>query len=73
MVQRNCLRVGQFWALLANLEALTVNAVPIVSSLPLATYTKKDVIETRIGAHVQMREKQTELIRAVRRRSVSML
>ena len=50
-----------------------MNAVPIVSSLPLATYTKKDVIETRIGAHVQMREKQTELIRAVRRESVSML
>ena len=42
-----------------------MNAVPIVSSLPCATYAKKDVTETRIGAHVQINEKQIELMRAV--------
>ncbi len=43
-----------------------MKAVPIVSSLPCATYTKNDVIENKIGGHVQMREKRTELIRATR-------
>ena len=38
--------------------------MPIVSSLPCATYAKKDVPETRIGAHVQINEKQIEFMRA---------
>lgn len=45
-------------------ERHTVKAVLIVNSLPCATYTKKDVIDTRMGPHIQMREKRTELIRA---------
>lgn len=42
----------------------TVKAVPMVSSFPCATYTKNAETDTRIGAHVQMSEKTTELVRA---------
>lgn len=36
----------------------------MVSSLPCATYAKNAETDTRIGAQVQMSEKQIELIRA---------
>ena len=47
----------------------TVNAVPMVSSLPWAIYVKNAVTETRIGAHVQMSERQMEFTHAVLRSS----
>ena len=43
----------------------TVNAVPMVSSLPCQINTKKDERETKIGALDQTNDKQIELIRAI--------
>ena len=43
----------------------TVNAVPMVSSLPCQIKTKKDERETKIGALDQTNDKQIELIRAI--------
>ena len=43
----------------------------MVNSLPCATYTKNEVTDTRIGAHVQMNENNTELIRAATPKHVS--
>ena len=42
----------------------TVNAVLIVNSFPLHTYTINDTTETIVGANVQRSVKKTELILA---------
>jgi hypothetical protein len=45
-------------------KKLTVNAMLTVNSFPRTTNTKKEMMETRIGANVQIIENITLLMRA---------
>ena len=53
-------------------KAIAVNAVLMVSTLPIQTYTKNEMTETRIGALTQSAENMIEFNRAGREGSIKL-